>query len=105
MRRGEKRGGRRVGRLAAGREVANIRAMGMTVDQIVAEARQLPKDLRAELLDRVTRAGFIDDYAGIRISKTGKRFRIWQAVVWNLRDRQGAFAGQAASFTDWEFLP
>jgi hypothetical protein len=25
--------------------------------------------------------------------------------VWNLRDRQGAFAGQAASFTDWEFLP
>jgi hypothetical protein len=26
-------------------------------------------------------------------------------VVWNLRDRQGSFAGQAASFTDWEFLP
>jgi hypothetical protein len=53
VRRGETRGGRRVGRLAAGREVANIRALGMTVDQIVAEARQLPKDLRAELLDRL----------------------------------------------------
>jgi len=26
-------------------------------------------------------------------------------VVWNLRDQQGSFAGQAASFTDWEFLP
>ena len=63
------------------------------------------REERAELLDRVTRAGFIDDYAGIRISKTGKRFRIRQAVVWNLRDRQGAFAGQAASFTHWEFLP
>lgn len=27
--------------------------MSMTVDQIVAEARQLPQDLRAELLDRL----------------------------------------------------
>lgn len=27
--------------------------MSMTVDQIVAEARQLPHDLRAELLDRL----------------------------------------------------
>jgi hypothetical protein len=63
------------------------------------------RDERAELLDRVTRAGFIDDYAGIRISRTGKRFRIRQAMVWNLRDPQGSFAGQAASFTDWEFLP
>ena len=27
--------------------------MSMTVDQLVAEARQLPRDLRAELLDRL----------------------------------------------------
>lgn len=27
--------------------------MSMTVDQIVSEARQLPQDLRAELLDRL----------------------------------------------------
>lgn len=27
--------------------------MSMTVDQLVSEARQLPRDLRAELLDRL----------------------------------------------------
>ena len=65
------------------------------------------REERARLLDRVTRHGFIDDYAGIRISRTGKRFRIRQAVVWTLRnehDVHGGTAGQAASFTDWEFL-
>jgi hypothetical protein len=65
------------------------------------------REERARLLDRVTRHGFIDDYAGIRISRTGKRFRIRQAVVWTLRnehDEHGGTAGQAASFTDWEFL-
>lgn len=63
------------------------------------------RDERARLLERVTRSGFIDDYSGIRISRTGKRFRIRQAMVWNLRDEHGATAGQAASFTDWEPLP
>ncbi|MFM8879660.1 MAG: MEKHLA domain-containing protein [Verrucomicrobiota bacterium] len=63
------------------------------------------RDERARLLERVTRHGFIDDYSGVRISRTGKRFRIGQAVVWNLRDERGARAGQAASFTDWEPLP
>lgn len=62
------------------------------------------REERARLLDQVTRHGFIDDYAGIRISRTGKRFRIRRAVVWNLRDERGDHAGQAASFTDWEFL-
>ncbi|MEY4691903.1 MAG: hypothetical protein RIT19_2228 [Verrucomicrobiota bacterium] len=60
------------------------------------------REERALLLDRVTRLGFIDDYSGIRISRTGKRFRIRRAVVWNLRDERGGRAGQAASFTDWE---
>lgn len=63
------------------------------------------RDERARLLERVTRHGFIDDYSGVRISRIGKRFRIGQAVVWNLRDERGARAGQAASFTDWEPLP
>ena len=40
-------------RLAAGRESGNVGGMSMTVDQIVSEARQLPQDLRAELLDRL----------------------------------------------------
>ena len=53
---------------------------------------------RQALLDRVTANGFIDDYAGIRISAKGRRFRIGPATVWNLLDAQGRRHGQAACF-------
>lgn len=66
-------------------------------------AEPLARDERARLLDRVTRLGFIDDYAGIRISSTGRRFRIANAAVWNLIDEHGHPAGQAATFADWRF--
>jgi hypothetical protein len=56
------------------------------------------RDERQALLDRVTRDQFIDDYAGIRISATGRRFRIAGAVVWNLVDARGERHGQAATF-------
>ena len=60
------------------------------------------REERARLLDRVTRFGFIDDYQGIRISSTGKRFLIKQATVWNLIDEQGIKHGQAACFSSYE---
>ncbi|MDB5385463.1 MAG: hypothetical protein JWM11_1109, partial [Planctomycetaceae bacterium] len=59
---------------------------------------------RARLLERTTRDGFVDDYQGIRVSTTGRRFRIDQALVWNLVDAQGNRVGQAATFSDWQFL-
>lgn len=59
------------------------------------------RDERARLLDRVRRDGYIDDYSGIRIAADGRRFRIEQAVVWNLIDAAGVHHGQAASFTHW----
>ena len=52
-------------------------------------------------MERTRRDGFVDDYQGIRISRTGKRFRIEQAIVWNLVDDQGRHAGQAATFDHW----
>lgn len=67
-------------------------------------AEPLARDERARLLERVTRDGFIDDYAGVRISAQGKRFRIAQAVVWNLVDAAGTYHGQAASFAHWQPL-
>lgn len=67
-------------------------------------AEPVHRDERAELLRRVTEDGYIDDYRGIRISATGQRFQIDQAVVWNLTDAEGEYAGQAATFSDWEML-
>ena len=59
---------------------------------------------RARLLDQVTRHGFIADDTGIRVTRTGRRFQIAQATVWNLVGDDGAVVGQAATFDRWGFL-
>jgi hypothetical protein len=92
---------------------ANLAALGlweMDWDTLVKTpsrhtAEPMHRDERAEFLRRVRENGFIDDYTGIRISRTGQRFRIKQATVWNVLDESGAYAGQAATFSSWEMLP
>jgi hypothetical protein len=64
-------------------------------------AEPVHRDERAKLLARTRAHGFVDDYSGIRISKSGKRFRIEQAIVWNLTDADGEHRGQAATFDHW----
>lgn len=64
-------------------------------------AEPLAREEREHLLQTVNRQGYIDNYAGVRISSTGRRFLIRQAIVWNLRDVNGNYAGQAACFDDW----
>jgi len=59
---------------------------------------------RARLLEAVAAKGFMDDYSGIRISKNGRRFEIFRAIVWNLASKNGAPCGQAATFSEWKFL-
>ncbi|WP_411726587.1 MEKHLA domain-containing protein [Methyloglobulus sp.] len=77
------------------------------------EFTQLPSRLSAEpihqferdkLLAEVSRKGYLDSYQGIRIARSGRRFLIKNAVVWNLLDSRGCYAGQAARFEEWEFL-
>jgi len=62
------------------------------------------REKRSRLLKEVSSKGFIDHYSGIRISKSGKRFFIKKATVWNLFNEQGFPYGQAATFSDWEYL-
>ena len=62
------------------------------------------REERQALFDRVKSDGFIDDYAGVRISAKGRRFRITQATVWTLIDGHGAVHGQAAAFDRWTEL-
>jgi hypothetical protein len=64
-------------------------------------AEAVNREERQRLLNEVTRNNFIANYAGVRISATGRRFRIEQAVVWNLLDAQGEKHGQAATFDHW----
>ncbi|MBI1247491.1 MEKHLA domain-containing protein [bacterium] len=74
----------------------------MTPSRLTAEP--MHRDERAQLLERTTRDGYVDDYQGIRISTTGRRFRIEEAIVWNLHNAQGTYVGQAATFDRWTFL-
>ena len=69
------------------------------------KSAELPNRIeRARLLNEVSSKGCIEDYSGVRISKSGKRFAIAQATVWNLIDKNGGYYGQAAVFCDWKYL-
>lgn len=57
---------------------------------------------RQRLLECVAREGFATGYAGVRISKSGRRFRIEDGVLWELRDTQGTLHGVAATFARWQ---
>ncbi len=59
---------------------------------------------RERLLARVAASGYIADYAGVRIARTGRRFRIRDATVWNLIDARDVLHGQGACLPQWEAL-
>jgi hypothetical protein len=85
------------------------RLFEMTWAQITAlpsrfSAEPVSREERARLLAAVSERGFIDDYRGVRVSSSGRRFMIEQATVWNLIDREGRPAGQAATFAEWAML-
>lgn len=68
-------------------------------------AEPMEREARSRFLETVRTQGFVDDYRGVRISSTGRRFEILQAIVWNLMDEKGRYAGQAAWFSRWKNLP
>jgi len=77
------------------------------------ELCRTPSRLTAEPIDQVERArmladaqsrGYIADYRGVRISKSGRRFLVEQALVWNVLTVDGTGAGQAATFSQWKRL-
>jgi hypothetical protein len=59
---------------------------------------------RERMLARAAAQGFIDDYRGVRITMSGRRFLVENALVWNVTQADGTRAGQAATFSHWTFL-
>jgi MEKHLA domain len=59
---------------------------------------------RQALLDAVAENGFMTGYSGVRVAKSGARFRIEHGVVWELIDLEGVRRGQAAKFSSWQRL-
>ena len=51
---------------------------------------------RGKALEEVSRNGFVQNYSGIRIAKSGRRFWIRDTTIWNLVTPDGEYQGQAA---------
>lgn len=56
---------------------------------------------RGSMLERAKLNGYFDGYQGVRISSTGRRFLVEQALIWNVIDPAGSPIGQAATFSQW----
>lgn len=64
-------------------------------------AEPMHRDQRQRILETTRRQGYVDDYCGVRISRTGKRFKIEDALLWMVLNRSGESIGQAATFHKW----
>lgn len=59
---------------------------------------------RDALLREAKEKGYVGQYFGMRISKSGKIFEIQDTVLWTLYDENNVYKGQAAFIPRWRFL-
>ncbi|WP_019499421.1 MEKHLA domain-containing protein [Pseudanabaena sp. PCC 6802] len=67
-------------------------------------AEPVAREERERLLRQAQTHGYISNYNGIRISSTRKRFEIKSAIVWNVLDEEDRKCGQAATFSEWNYI-
>jgi hypothetical protein len=73
-----------------------------TPSRLTAEADERVE--RERMLERAKLNGYFDGYRGVRISSTGRRFLVEQALIWTVIDPAGSSIGQAATFSQWSNL-
>ena len=81
----------------------------LTWERLVKTPSRLTAELvnqaeREWMLEQASTCGYLDTYRGVRISSTGRRFLVENAVVWNVVDAEGQRVGQAATFAQWTWL-
>jgi hypothetical protein len=59
---------------------------------------------RGRMLEQARGNGYLDGYRGVRISSTGRRFLVQQALIWTVIDLAGRPIGQAATFSHWSMV-
>ena len=72
--------------------------------RLSAEADAGIQSDRNALLAAALQSGWVDNYAGIRISRSGRRFEISDTVLWNVVDEHGTRHGQAAFIRTWTYV-
>ena len=81
----------------------------MTWEDLTQTASRLTAEPmnRAErewMLEQARTRGYLDTYRGVRITSTGRRFLVENALIWNVVDAAGRRVGQAATFSQWTWL-
>ena len=59
---------------------------------------------RSTMLHEAAEQGYIANYGGVRISASGRRFEISDAIIWNLETDAETVVGQAAVFDQFVFI-
>jgi len=77
-------------------DAVRVRVGGVNCAAIALVRRGSERSERQRFLERVAGDEFVTGYSGIGIAKSGKRFRIENATVWQLIDTKGIYRGQAA---------
>lgn len=95
-------------RLNYGNQVA-LDLWELTWEQLVTTPSRLTAEptSRAErewMLEQARARGYLDTYRGVRITSTGRRFLVENALIWNVMDAGGQRVGQAATFAQWTWL-
>jgi hypothetical protein len=67
-------------------------------------AEPVNREERGRMLEQARKHGYLSDYRGVRISRTGKRFLVERATVWNIHNPDGTPLGQGATFPTWTWL-
>ncbi len=55
---------------------------------------------REAMFVQMREQGWIDNYEGIRVSSTGKRFQLRRAIIWTVTDAAGRRVGEAAALKE-----
>ena len=81
----------------------------MTWEDLTRTASRLTTEPmnRAErewMLEQARTRGYLDTSRGVRITSTGRRFLVENALIWNVVDAAGRRVGQAATFSQWTWL-
>lgn len=74
-----------------------------TPSRLTAEPHDRPE--RRRMLEQAQANGYSDGYRGVRVSSTGRRFLVEQALIWTVMDAVQKPIGQAATFARWSMLP
>ena len=77
-------------------------ALTSTPSRLTAEPGR--REDRERMMNSVRNNGFVENYTAVRISHSGRRFRIEETVVWNVLTKDDMLCGQAAMFPRWTFL-